>query len=68
MKRMRKLIEQWNKDEDRYHRYEELKITLRLSALSSVLSRDEIDNLAWLMAMKDENPLDCVGLVVERSL
>ena len=67
MKRTRILIEQWNKDEDRYHRYEELRITLRLSALYSVLSPDEIDDLAWLTAMKDENPLDCIGLVAERS-
>jgi hypothetical protein len=64
--RIRILIEQWNKDEDRYRRYEELRIMLRLSALYSALSRDEIDDLAWLMAIKDENPLDCVGLVVER--
>ena len=65
--RMRKLIDQWNEDEARWRRYEELRIALRLRTQYSVLSDDEIDDWAWLEATKDEYPLDCVGFVVECS-
>jgi hypothetical protein len=63
----RKLIDQWNEDEARWRRYEELRIALRLRTQYSVLSDDEIDHWAWLEAIKEENPLDCIGFVVECS-
>ena len=65
--RTRKLIDQWNEDDARWRRYEELRIALRLKLSYSVLSDDEIDTWAWVEAAKDETPVDCVGFVLERS-
>jgi|GEM_PF-4529525 len=65
--RTRKLIDQWNDNEARWRRYEELRIALRLRTQYFELSDDEIDHWAWLEAIKDEKPLDCIGFVVERS-
>ena len=64
MNRTRKLIEQWNEDEARFRRYEELRLAFRLIALESLYLDDEIDEWAWSVAVKERGPLDCGGFVV----
>ena len=61
----RKLFEQWNDDEELWRRYEKLQLVFRLTTPYYVLSDDEIDNWAWLEAIKTRRPLDCIGFVPE---
>jgi hypothetical protein len=60
-----KLLEQWNDDEELWRRYEKLQLVFRLTTPYGVLSDDEIDNWAWLKAIKRQGPGDCIGFVVE---
>ena len=59
----RKSIEQWNEDEALFRRYQELRRAFRLIALNSRYFAREIDDWAWLEAVKARGPLACIGFV-----
>ena len=61
MNRTRKLIEQWNEDEALWRRYEELLLEFHLFSSDSMFLDEEIDECAWLEAVKARAPLNCVG-------
>jgi hypothetical protein len=59
----RKSIEQWNEDEALFRRYQELRRVFRLIAPNSMYLAREIDDWAWLEAVKGRGPLDFIGIV-----
>jgi hypothetical protein len=67
MDRTRKLVEQWNDDEALWRRYEEIRLGLRLTAAGCFLTDDQINDQAWLEAIEEQGPLDCIGFALEGS-
>jgi hypothetical protein len=67
MDRIRKLVEQWNEEEALWRRYEEIRLALCLTTGGCFLTDDQINDWAWLKAIEERGPLDCIGFALEGS-